>query len=61
MLEIDQLLELLVCFVSQDPDVIRAQNQTNRELAIHFACCTVLRYLVDQDPVSLYATTTLFT
>jgi len=57
-LEMDQLLELLAYFVSQDPGAIRAQNQTNRELAIHVACRThapiqVLRFLVDQDPVTL--------
>jgi len=59
-LEMDQLLEMLTYFVAQDPTAIRTQDSTNFELPLHVACCTrapieVLRFVVDQDPASLYS------
>jgi len=58
-IKLDQLLGLLAFFVAQSPEVIRTQDSTNRDLALHVACRTrapvpVLRFLLDQDPVILH-------
>lgn len=59
-LAIDRFVSLLESILLQEPDWIRSQDRNHgRDLPIHVACRTnaplkILRFLVKQDPVTLY-------